>query len=79
MDEKEEDESEEKNPKRIEKENFNLQNKIDLFEKDTEMFQSKYIEEKNRKEQESREKIKYEQKNKYLHDILFLFRLRDFF
>jgi len=73
------DDEESMDTNQIENENFNLKNKIDLFEKDIRIFQTKYLEEKNRLEKERQEKAKKEQMIKYLNDILFLFRLRDFF
>ena len=45
---------------------FNLKNKIELFEKDIQMYQTEYLKEKERVERERIEKSANNQKNKYL-------------
>jgi hypothetical protein len=56
---------------------FNLKNKIELFEKDIQMYQTEYLKEKERVERERIEKSANNRKNKYLYEIIFLFRSRD--
>lgn len=78
--EEEEQEEEEITSKENQNESahFNLKDKIDLFEKDIKMYQTEYLKEKERVERERIEKSANNQKNKYLYEMIFLFRSRDF-
>jgi hypothetical protein len=59
------------------KTDLDFENKVDLVEKDPHLFQSKYIEDKLKEARErQREEVK-RQKNKYLNEMTFLFRMRD--
>jgi hypothetical protein len=49
-----------------------------LIEKDPHLFQSKYIEDKLREVKEREREELEKQKDKYVNEIVFLFRRRDF-
>ena len=57
---------------------FEFKNKVDLIEKDPHLFQSKYLEEKLKEVREREREELAKQKDKYVNEIVFLFRSRDY-
>ena len=57
---------------------FEFKNKIDLVEKDPHLFQSKYIADKLREVKEREREELEKRKDKYVNEIVFLFRSRDY-
>jgi hypothetical protein len=60
------------------KNDLDFENKIDLIEKDPHLFQSKYIEDKLREVKEREREVLKKRKDKYVNEIVFLFRSRDY-
>ena len=57
---------------------FDLENKIKTFESDPSIFQAKYIQHKENEETLRQREAKKMSKDKFLNDLLYLFRTRDY-
>ncbi len=57
---------------------FDLENKIKEFENDPSIFQAKYIQQKENEETLRQREVKKMSKDKFVNDILYLFRTRDY-
>jgi hypothetical protein len=57
---------------------FDLENKIKTFESDPSIFQKNYIQNKENKETAREREIKKMRKDKFVNDLLHLFRTRDY-